>query len=109
MTLPNLPQPIATYFAADRANDLDLLAEAFTPDAHVHDESHDYRGIAAIRAWKEASYAKYHYISEPLDATVTGQSVVVRARVTGNFPGSPAELTYTFTLVDGKIAELAID
>jgi ketosteroid isomerase-like protein len=109
MSVSTLPQPIATYFAADRANDLDALSQVFADDALVHDESHDYRGIAAIRAWKQASQEKYQYSAEILDATVTEQSTVVRARLTGNFPGSPAELTYTFTLVDNKIAILEID
>ena len=104
-----LPKPIATYFATDRANDLDLLAEAFAADAHVHDEAHDYRGVGEIRAWKDAAYAKYQYTAEPLDATVTGNAVTVHARLTGNFPGSPATLTYIFTLAGDKIVELAID
>ena len=109
MTLPTLPQPVTTYFAADRANDLDLLAESFADDAHVHDESHDYRGIAAIRAWKQSTQEKYQYTAELLDASTTNESTVVRARLTGNFPGSPADLTYTFTLANDKIATLKID
>jgi hypothetical protein len=109
MSMPNLPQPVATYFAADRANDLDLLAEAFTPDAHVHDEAHDYHGIAAIRAWKQSTQEQLQHTVEPLDATITDQAVVVHGRVTGNFPGSPADLTYTFTLANDKITTLEID
>src|SRR6266700_714570 len=38
---------------------------------------------------KKAADAKYTYVLEPLNASVTEKSVVVRARLTGNFPGSP--------------------
>jgi hypothetical protein len=40
---------------------------------------------------------------------VSGQTVKLRSRLTGTFPGSPVELDYTFTLADGKIAALEID
>jgi hypothetical protein len=109
MSVSTLPRPIATYFAADRANDLDALSQVFADDALVHDEAHDYRGIAAIRAWKHESQETYQYTVEVLDATVAAPSTVVRARLTGNFPGSPAELTYTFTLANDKITTLEID
>jgi hypothetical protein len=33
---------------------------------------------------------------------------VVRARVSGNFPGSPAMLTFTFGLTGDRISELEI-
>jgi hypothetical protein len=33
---------------------------------------------------------------------------VVRAHVTGDFPGNPVDLTYRFTLVKNEIAMLSI-
>ena len=45
---------------------------------------------------------------EPLDASVNGKTVKLRARLTRNFPGSPADLDYTFTLANGKITSLEI-
>lgn len=35
-------------------------------------------------------------------------TVIVRARVSGNFPGSPAVLRYVFELGDDRIQSLAI-
>jgi hypothetical protein len=35
---------------------------------------------------------------ESLDASVSENIVTLRARLTGDFPGSPIELDYTFTL-----------
>ena len=68
----------------------------------------DYRGRDAIRAWKRAADAKYKYVFEPLDASVGEKTVKLRARLTGNFPGSPVELDHTFTLANGKITSLDI-
>jgi hypothetical protein len=104
----NLPIPVATFLAADRASDLTLLDQCFAPDALVHDESHDYHGLAEIKSWLRDAKAKYQYSTEPLDADVRDDVVKLRARLTGNFPGSPIEVVYTFTIKDGKIAALEI-
>lgn len=103
-----LPEPVAAYLAADKANDSAMLARCFTPDARVHDEARDYLGLAAIQAWKRESSAKYQYAVEPLTISSAGQSVTLHARLTGTFPGSPAELDYLFTLAGDKIAALEI-
>jgi hypothetical protein len=103
-----LPGPVAAYLAADKANDLDLVARCFADDALVHDEDHDYRGLEAIKAWKREATAKYQYVVEPLNVSVNGETVDLRARLTGNFPGSPVEVDYTFTLANDKITLLEI-
>ena len=74
----------------------------------MHDENQEYEGLEAIRSWKAQSTAKYRYTVEPLRAAVTERNVKLHARLTGDFPGSPAELDYTFVLADGKIASLDI-
>jgi hypothetical protein len=107
MTL-TLPNPVASYLAAEKAKDADRLALCFAENALVHDEGHDYRGVDAIRTWKRDADAKYKYVLEPLDASVSGQRVKLRARLTGNFPGSPVELDHTFTLANDKITSLEI-
>ena len=103
-----LPPAVAAYLAAEKVKDADALAQCFADDAVVHDEGHDHRGRDAIRSWKRAADAKYRFVLEPLDASASGDGVKVRARLTGNFPGSPVELDHNFTLSDGKIASLEI-
>src|SRR5437870_11140208 len=103
-----LPGPVAAYLAAEKAKNADMLTLCFADDALVHDEGRDYRGRDAIRAWKRAADAKYKYVFEPLDASVGEKTVELRARLTGNFPGSPVELDHTFTLANGKITSLDI-
>ena len=74
----------------------------------VHDEARDYRGLDAIRSWQREADAKYRYVMEPLDASVSENIVTLCARLTGDFPGSPIELDYTFTLANDKITSLEI-
>ena len=103
----NLPKPIAAYFAAD-ATARGVVADCFTADATVIDERKTYRGREAIREWKAASTAKYSYVAEPTAIRNEGGQSAITARVTGNFPGSPIELDYRFTLADDKITSLEI-
>jgi len=103
-----IPASVNNYLTADKNSDLDKLSQCFTKDARVHDDDHEYEGLEAIRSWKVQTNAKYRYVVEPLRAAVTEKNVKLHARLTGDFPGSPAELDYTFVLHDGKIASLDI-
>ena len=93
-----LPPTLTRYFAAQNAHDLDAMVACFAPDAVVHDEGEDIVGPAAIRAWKEKTSAKYRVTVEPLERRDEDGRTVVVARVSGTFPGSPANLTYRFGL-----------
>ncbi len=104
-----LPKPVATYLAAVKARDADMLALCFAEDAVVRDEDREHRGLDAIKSWKRETDAKYRYVAEPLDVSVDGNLVKLRARLTGDFPGSPVELDYMFTLENDKIISLEIE
>ena len=103
----HLPPPIAAYFAAD-TSDANAVARCFSESAVVIDERREHRGRPAITRWKAEATAKYHYTSEPLAVDVSGPEVTVTARVTGDFPGSPVDLRYRFTLEGATIARLEI-
>ena len=107
MTQLSLPEPIADYFNADR-RDGEAVARCFTTQAIVKDEGRTYSGLEAIRAWKTAASAKYTYTSEPFKLEQKDGQYIVMSRLTGNFPGSPADLQYAFRLERGKIANLEI-
>lgn len=104
----NLASAIHTYFAAQAPQDGEAFASAFAPDAIVHDEAQQHRGPVEIRAWWIAAKAKYRHSAEPLDMAQAAGKTVVRARVSGDFPGSPAVLTFTFGLTGEKITDLEI-
>ena len=103
----DLPAPIAAYFTTDAA-DAGGVARCFTENGVVIDERREHQGRHAIARWKTDASAKYHYTSEPLTVDVSGANVTVITRVTGEFPGSPIELRYRFTLEGDKIASLEI-
>ena len=104
----HLPQPIEIYFDADRRGDAESLLAAFTPDATVADEGHTHTGRAAIAAWWRDAKALYNHRAEPVDTRSDGAATTVRAAVTGDFPGSPATLTFSFRLDGGQITRLEI-
>ncbi len=109
MTLElELPGPVATYLTAEQAKDSDLLASSFADDAHVRDEENDYHGIDAITAWWREAQVKYQYVVEPLDASTKGETTTLRVRLTGSFPGSPVEVTYSFVVANDNITSLDI-
>lgn len=104
-----LPAALSRYFEAQNRHDIDALLAYFAPDAVVRDEGEDIAGLAAIRAWKESTGARYRVTASPKCVEKKDGRTVVVASVAGNFPGSPADLTYRFKLAgDGSIAALAI-
>ena len=102
-----LPRPIADYFATDTADGA-AVAKSFTADAVVIDEKKMYTGRDAIAGWKSEASAKYDYVAEPVAIDDQDDRVVVTAHLTGNFPGSPVDLRYAFTLCGDAIARLEI-
>ena len=76
--------------------------------AVVIDERQEYRGRTAIARWKTEASAKFRYTVDRLGAHVSGNQTTVTGRVTGDFPGSPVDLQYRFTLEGDKIARLEI-
>jgi len=108
MTHPQLPAPITAYYAAKNRHDIDAMLLPFAEDAHVHDEGEDHVGYAAIRAWMDRTTRKYRVTVEPLEAGERDGWLEVIARVSGDFPGSPANLRYRFQLDGDRITALTI-
>jgi ketosteroid isomerase-like protein len=104
----DVPKQVAAYLAAEAAKDAGAISRCFTEDGVVCDEGLDYRGREAIRQWKTTADLKYRYILSPLGVRVEENKVTVRARLTGDFPGSPIELDHIFTLSSNEIASLEI-
>ncbi|SON54580.1 hypothetical protein HDIA_1039 [Hartmannibacter diazotrophicus] len=102
-----MPGPIAKYFAADRTGG-EAFADCFAETAIVRDEGQVHEGRAAILRWKSGASAKYSYTSEPFAIEQDGEKTIVLSHLTGNFPGSPIDLRYAFTLEGDRIARLEI-
>lgn len=101
-----LPHPIANYFESEHHPE--ALARCFTVDAILKDEGKTYKGVDAITAFLGAASVKYNATTVPFDLKDDGGFHVVRAKVTGNFPGSPVDLSYRFGLEHGLIDSLEI-
>jgi ketosteroid isomerase-like protein len=108
LVVTNLPAPIAIYIAAENRGDTEALAHCFAEDAVVRDEGQTIEGLAAIKRWKAETKKKYQHTVEPLAAAQKDGKTIVTNRLTGNFPGSPIELEFAFTLDGDKITSLEI-
>ena len=109
MTTVVLPEPLRRYVEAQNRHDSEAMVTCFAPDALVHDEGRDYIGTDAIRTWNREASAKYRITLEPLACRVEGDLIVLVARISGTFDGSPITLDHRFRMApDGRIANLDI-
>jgi hypothetical protein len=105
----DLPLAILSYIAAANDGNVDDGAACFAEDARVHDENRDHQGLDAVREWIAETTEASKPRNEVLSATSDGETHHVTSRISGDFPGSPVELTFDFTLsTNGKISRLAI-
>jgi uncharacterized protein (TIGR02246 family) len=104
-----IPEVINAYFRAIDEGDADAMVACFTDDAEVTDEGTSRRGANEIRAWREETTSAYQYRAEAIRVERDGDRYVATTRVTGNFPGSPVEMDYAFTLRGGLIRRLDIE
>lgn len=104
-----LPTTIRDYLTAHTARDVESAAAHFAPDAVVTDQDETFRGEDAIRDFLTHAGAEFTYTTELVAARrVDDDHWVATNRIEGDFPGGVAELDYRFTLVEDRIAELAI-
>ena len=101
-----LPPLFASYIDAKNAHDAPALAALFTEDGVVYDEGREIKGTDAIEAWAVDVSEKYRLTTEPTAISVSGESAVLTATVSGTFPGSPLEFRFHFTLSNGKFASM---
>ena len=104
----SLPDAITTYFSISNGADDTHLGDCFTQDACVLDEGETHCGRTAIQAWLRATRANIEYSVEPVSVSHQGNTIVVTATVTGNFPGSPVQLDHAFQLAESQIQSLEI-
>lgn len=104
----DLPNCIKAYFEADSRDDIEALMATLSPEAIIEDERQRHDGLEAIRNWWIEAKRKTPHVNAPIDATTTGDVTRVRTRVSGDFPGSPVTLLFTFTVINDAIARLEI-
>ena len=103
-----LPDPVARYLKASAELDAHGTLSPFAPDAVVVDEGRTHKGTAEIADWiAQAAVAVKARPAVPSADTEDGAHLV-RASVSGDFPGSPVELTFRFHLSPDGISRLEI-
>jgi len=108
MTVP-IDDVVARYFELDAAQNHESLVALFAENATVVDERQTWRGTDEIRAWRTGPASTYEYATEIEDTTALASNrLLVRGRLTGNFPGGVADLRWVFTINDGLITRLVI-
>ena len=103
-----LPVPVERYVQIANSGTTEAAPECFAPDATVYDEGQTYEGVAAIRDWMTATKKKYGHTIMQLELAGHGGPSILKARITGNFPGSPITVSFSFVLAGGKIRSLEI-
>ena len=103
-----LPPAIRAYLDADKDVGGPAPIGAFAIDAIVKDEGKTHVGRKAIAAWWRAAKAQYQHTAHPREFSETDGRITILAEVSGKFPGSPAMLSFMFTLKDKEIAALEI-
>jgi len=102
----NLPNAIADLTKAQNNFDSVAYADCFSPTAVVFDEGRTHKGKTQIRQWIEKANQEYQAVMKPLEYSASQE--ILRAEISGNFPGSPIVLSYHFELQNGLIASLKI-
>jgi len=103
-----IPEVITSYFEASNADDIDALVACFSIDASVTDENKTHHGTEEIKAWAEDVRRKFQFKTEMLRSAERPNGAVVTAKLSGNFPGSPVDLDFTFILDRNEISSLEI-
>jgi uncharacterized protein (TIGR02246 family) len=103
-----MPDVISAYVEASNSRDAERFGMLFTKDAVVHDEGQEHRGIAAIKKWLASTARKYAFTLTPIHLSRQENEIVLTAKMTGDFPGSPISARFCFVLDQGKIAKLDI-
>jgi len=103
-----LPAIITDLLTAQEKYDSKAFSECFSDDAVVFDEGKTYRGKKEIRQWNEMTNTKYKTKYEPLEISDTEDGIILTAKISGTFDGSPAIIKYHFETKNSKIASLRI-
>ncbi|HEY3721955.1 MAG TPA: nuclear transport factor 2 family protein [Acidimicrobiia bacterium] len=93
----DVPEIIERYFQVAVDRDRERYFAIFADDATVEDEGHEHHGIEAIRAWRSSVPDVVYTIT---DLEEIGGATVVTAEISGDFPGSPVTLTFSFEEYD---------
>jgi len=102
----NLPKVIADLVTSQNNFDSVAYANCFSETAVVFDEGKTHNGRKEIEHWIKKANEEYQAVMHPIEYSATEE--ILKAEVSGNFPGGPIILSYHLKLEDGLINSLKI-
>lgn len=102
----NLPNVITELTKAQNNFDSQAYANCFSEAAVVFDEGKTHNGKTEIQEWIEKANQEYKAAMRPLQ--YSDRDEILKAEVSGNFPGSPIVLFYHFKINNDLIESLKI-
>ena len=103
-----IPKLIENYVQASNSRNLKSFLQCFTEDATVLDEGKTLQGKKAIENWFHQTREKYKFTTEPISVEDQKNAMILTAKVTGDFPGSPVTLKYRLEINNDRIQDLRI-
>lgn len=102
-----LPKILTELVRAQDNFDSTSYANCFTETAVVVDEGKTYNGKNEIKSWIEQANKEYQVTMKPLE--YTEKTEILKAEVSGAFPGSPVILSYSLNIKNELIQSLRIN
>lgn len=101
-----LPKVLTELVKAQDNFDSTSYADCFTETAVVVDEGKTYNGKNEIKSWIEKANKEYQVTMKPIEYSEKAE--ILKAEVSGNFPGSPVILSYNLKFKSELIQSLKI-
>ena len=98
----NLPIVVTNLVKAQDSFDSSAYANCFSETGVVYDEGKTHKGRTEIKHWNKATNMEYNLVVKPLRFEANGATGILKAEVSGTFPGSPTVFTYSFEF-DGEL------
>lgn len=104
----NLPTVVTDLVKAQNKFDSAAYAACFSESAVVFDEGKTHNGRKEIEEWIADANERYKATMKPVSFEEKETESLLKAEVSGNFPGSPLVLSYQLLIQDGQIYSLKI-
>ena len=104
----NLPKVVADLVVAQNNFDSVAYAQCFSETAVVFDEGKTHKGRKQIEQWIADANERYKAVMKPVGFEERGPESLLKAAVSGTFPGSPIVMTYHLQIADELIQSLKI-
>ena len=102
----NLPEVVEELVKTQNNFDSVAYANCFTETAIVFDEGKTHNGRKEIGNWIDKANNNYQATMKPIEYSTKEE--ILKAEISGNFPGSPIILSYHLELKNGLIESLKI-